>query len=42
MVASTKCKTIGDSSRPLIKILKGKDCTMLGLKRFIRASTQGR
>lgn len=36
MLARTKCKTIGDSSRVLIMIMKGKDCTMLGLKQFAK------
>ena len=42
MQARTKCRTIGDSSRPLIMNMKEKDCTMLGLKQFVNLSSHWR
>ena len=42
MLARTKCRTIGQSSRPLIMIMKGNDCTMFDLKHVVRVSAQRR
>ena len=41
-LARTKCRTIGQLSRRLIMTMKGKDCTMVGLKHAVKVSTQRR